>query len=270
MSRWFRFYDAAVDDPKVQSLSGDLFKAWVNLLCVASQNQGVLPSAKDMAFKLRLSEKKVADIIARLIDHGLIDNLDGVTAPHNWDERQYRSDAKDATAAERMRRHRNKKRGATDDGYDRNTVTVTATEQSRAETEQNRTEQTPDVERDWTAIVEQACQAAGMNPGRAVNEISTSIAWAKAGYDPAVILKAVRQVAAKPGYRPPGSLAYFRRPIEDAHALKALPAPKVASEWGPAMDAWRKDGTWFGSWGPKPGEPGCRVPAELLTAARAA
>jgi hypothetical protein len=27
MTRWFRFYDGALDDPKVQALPGDLFKA---------------------------------------------------------------------------------------------------------------------------------------------------------------------------------------------------------------------------------------------------
>ncbi|NIX78220.1 hypothetical protein [Microvirga terricola] len=30
MSRWFRFYDAVLDDLKIQKLSPHIFKAWVN------------------------------------------------------------------------------------------------------------------------------------------------------------------------------------------------------------------------------------------------
>ena len=31
---WFRFYHGALHDPKVQSLRPELFKFWVNLLCL--------------------------------------------------------------------------------------------------------------------------------------------------------------------------------------------------------------------------------------------
>jgi len=34
MSQWFRMYAEVLDDPKVQRLSGDEFKAWVNILCL--------------------------------------------------------------------------------------------------------------------------------------------------------------------------------------------------------------------------------------------
>jgi len=34
---WFRFYNDALDNPKVQLLPSDLFKTWVNLLCIASR-----------------------------------------------------------------------------------------------------------------------------------------------------------------------------------------------------------------------------------------
>ena len=33
MSRWFRLHDEILDDPKVQRLSGDDFKAWVKSCC---------------------------------------------------------------------------------------------------------------------------------------------------------------------------------------------------------------------------------------------
>lgn len=56
-SRWFRFYDEALDDPKVQRLPGEDFKAWVNMLALASKHGGQLPAIGDMAFALRMDER---------------------------------------------------------------------------------------------------------------------------------------------------------------------------------------------------------------------
>jgi len=100
--KWFRFYSDALDDPKVQRLPGDLFKAWVNILCLASRSEGVLPSMEDMTFGLRLSETEVTAILAALTARGLLDEEDGNVSPHNWKHRQYKSD--DVTA--RVRSHR--------------------------------------------------------------------------------------------------------------------------------------------------------------------
>ena len=46
--KWFRFYHDAIDDPKVQRLPGDVFKFWVNLLCLASRSneRGVVTAAE--------------------------------------------------------------------------------------------------------------------------------------------------------------------------------------------------------------------------------
>jgi hypothetical protein len=41
--KWLRLYSDVGSDPKVQRLPGDKFKAWINLLCVASQHDGILP-----------------------------------------------------------------------------------------------------------------------------------------------------------------------------------------------------------------------------------
>jgi predicted transcriptional regulator len=107
MSRWFRFYDDALNDPKVQLLSGDDFKAWVNLLCLASKNEGRLPSIDDMAFALRRSPNDVQTVVERLLNGGLIDRRNGGPngvhyAPHGWDKRQYKSD----TSTQRVQRFR--------------------------------------------------------------------------------------------------------------------------------------------------------------------
>jgi hypothetical protein len=115
MSRWFRVHDDLVDDPKIQLLSGEMVKALLNLWCLASQNGGVLPSMKDMAFKLRMKPQQVAVVIAELSEAGLIDRVDDLFLPHNWEKRQYKSDT-DVTAAERSRRYREKHRDVTRDG----------------------------------------------------------------------------------------------------------------------------------------------------------
>jgi hypothetical protein len=131
MSRWFRFYDDALNDPKVQRLSPDLFKAWVNLLCLASRSGGELKSIADVAFSLRLSEVKAAAVITSLVTKGLLDKKeDGYFAPHNWDRRQYKSDVSNERVQRHRERHRNGECNVTQ------TVTVTPPETEQI---QNRT-----------------------------------------------------------------------------------------------------------------------------------
>lgn len=102
-SRWFRFYDDALDHPKVQRLPADLFKFWVNLLCLASRNNGRIPPVEDVAFSLRVSEKVAGQNVDALIAAGLIDlDADDVPIPHNWDVRQFKSDV----STERVKRFR--------------------------------------------------------------------------------------------------------------------------------------------------------------------
>jgi len=133
MSRWFRLYDDLVDDPKIQRLPGETVKALINLWCLTSQNDGLLPAIDDIAFKLRMKQAKVEHLLSVLGECGLIDSDEIGLRPHNWNERQYKSDTKDPTAPTRQKayRERIKNRNAT--------VTVTDT---RTETEQiQKTEQ---------------------------------------------------------------------------------------------------------------------------------
>jgi hypothetical protein len=104
MSQWFRFYDEALNDPKVQRLPATVFKAWVNLLCVASKNGGHIPSVGDLAFALRVSETEGETLLETLHAAGLVD-IDGASiTPHNWFKRQYKSD----TSSDRVRKFRSK------------------------------------------------------------------------------------------------------------------------------------------------------------------
>lgn len=105
-NRWFRFYDAVLDDPKVQKLPPVMFKAWVNVLCIASRNGGQIPNdMADLGFALRMSEEDAADMLHSLAEAGLIDNDNGMR-PHNWGKRQFQSDQ----STERVKRHRDRYR----------------------------------------------------------------------------------------------------------------------------------------------------------------
>lgn len=92
MSRWFRFYDEAINEPKVLKLPEAMRWHWVALLCVASKNDGVLPSTADIALMLRLTPAKVGTIIAALVSAKLLDFEAGRYQPHNWKSRQYKSE----------------------------------------------------------------------------------------------------------------------------------------------------------------------------------
>lgn len=99
---WFRFYTEALDDPKVQRLPPHLFKTWVNLLCLAGQNGGMIPSIDDIAFKLRMSAQDAESHVSDLILAGLIDITENGRTPHNWSARQFQSDC----STERVKKHR--------------------------------------------------------------------------------------------------------------------------------------------------------------------
>jgi hypothetical protein len=119
MSRWFRFYDEALNDPKILKLPDDLFRIWVGLLCVASKNEGNFPPISVVALLIRLKPKKAQEAIEKLITAGLIDTGEGDSHPHNWSGRQYKSDV----STERVKRFRNGKVTPPDTDTDTDTDT---------------------------------------------------------------------------------------------------------------------------------------------------
>lgn len=108
MSRWFRYYTESLNDPKVQLLPGDLFKSWVNLLCLCSSQNGKPFDCASVAFALRVSDQKAQGIINELLDRALLDDTDNGLVPHNWAQRQYVSDS----SADRVARYRGKRKAA--------------------------------------------------------------------------------------------------------------------------------------------------------------
>jgi len=105
---WFRFYDEALDEPKVQRLPAALFKYWINVLCLANRGtpRGALPPTEDVAFALRIDDDTAAKLLTELQRRELLEDQDGTLWPHHWGERQFKSDSSTArsTAWRRAKR----------------------------------------------------------------------------------------------------------------------------------------------------------------------
>jgi hypothetical protein len=259
MSRWFRFYDDAMHDAKLLRLSDATFRAWMTLLCVASKHDGVLPPAEEIAITLRCKPALVAGWIAELVSAGLIDKTELGFSPHNWSERQYKSDS----SAERMKRHRDKKRDVTP------TVTsdVTVTVQNRTETEQNRTDARDDVQKRVGDFCQAVVRTYAECNSTVLPETSRCTIWLSQGYDPEVCLAVIAQILVrKPSI---ASLSYFDQPIADAHAKKAPPRKAlvegpVVIDWDSAVKQWLTIKRWPKGCGNDPDSPACRAPPEIL------
>lgn len=128
---WFRYHTRTLDSAKVQGLTNELFRAWANLLCVASIHGGTLPDFPEIAFRLRCTEQKASAHVTALVTAKLIDrNEYGRFEMHDWSEHQYVSD----NSTPRVKKHREKQK--------RN-VSGTPPEQNRTETEQTQKETAP-------------------------------------------------------------------------------------------------------------------------------
>jgi hypothetical protein len=140
--KWLRLYHEILDDPKVQRLEPALFKFWINFLCLANQGtpRGVVrKDAGEIAFALRISDDEAVTALAELERIGLIERVETGLKPHNWDERQRKSD--DVTA--RVAAHRDAKKAhetlqATPTKHAGNVSSSRATEKE-LETEENGT-----------------------------------------------------------------------------------------------------------------------------------
>lgn len=133
--KWFRFYNEVLDDPKVQMLSPELFKFWVNILCITSKNDGVLPSIEAIAYHARASLEATQSHIKALLEAQLLQEFSNQhgswLAPHAWAKRQYKSDV----STDRVKRFRNAKRNNIVTPPD--TDTESDTEQKQIKKEKN-------------------------------------------------------------------------------------------------------------------------------------
>jgi hypothetical protein len=108
---WFRMWDDILDSVKLHRLPAETAWAWVRLLGAANRhdfNGGTLPDLDTLSFWLRVTPQDAGRMIDDCLRAGLLDSEDGdVMVIHDWRHWQR---PKDATAADRMKKHRNANR----------------------------------------------------------------------------------------------------------------------------------------------------------------
>jgi hypothetical protein len=264
---WFRFYNTTLDNPKAQRLPGELFKSWVNLLCLASRTGGVLPCNADVAFALRIDETAAETLQATLRERFLLD-WDAKAkqyVPHDWDHLQFKSDV--STDRVQQYRQRRKKRHETVS----ETPPATAQEESRGEHTRGDSPKAPKG-----ASYPEDFETWYAEYPHKVGKDQALRAWEKAKKSgklpsvPELIAAVKRYVATKP------EDIHFKNPGTWLHGGCWLDVPATAAPATPTEDAetaqWRsrvtsfmERGFWMkDQWGPKPGDQDCKVPANLL------
>ena len=257
--RWWRAYGRARHDPKLLKLSDRHFRWWFSLVCVASDNNGILPPCADLAVEFRVSSKVMTEALDALIAAGLFDHDETGIHPHNWNGLQYKSDVSNV----RVKRYRERQCNVT-----RNvTVTPSETESdTEADTEQKievaprRSPTGSRLPEDWQPSDEDRSFAAPFVDVAATAAVFRDYWHGVAGAKgrkldwPGTWRNWVRREAANA--RPPPKVNGFAKP--DAQTLPP------SEPWEQRMYGWGKAKFWQSTWGPKPGESGCRVPANLI------
>lgn len=240
-----------MNDPKLLRLSDASFRAWTILLCIASKHDGKLPPAADIALMLRTKTTTVATWITELSAGGLLDNVDGIYAPHNWEGRQYKSDSSN----ERVKRHRQQKRNVTRNVTD--TVTVTAPEQKQ-NTEQSRADARPAFESEFLKTLAEVF-------GKPETELTRARVWLGKGYSSTMILETIQDVLARGTEI--GNLSYFDAILAERHANRPeTPSERaaVSVDMDEVAAFFKKTGKWSKYAGPEPGMIGCKCPPDIL------
>jgi hypothetical protein len=128
---WFRFYANWIDDLRLARLSDGQYRIWSGLMCLTSEYGGALPHQDVIAFRLRKSEKTIADALSKLIDAGLIEKTAEGLRPQNWSELQYKSDSSTERVRALRERKRNVSPAVTETAPERETESDTETEGER-------------------------------------------------------------------------------------------------------------------------------------------
>lgn len=105
--KWFRLYNNVRHNPKVQNLSPQLFRFWINLLCLANDQpeRGTIKSLDIIVTDLGIRRDVVERFTLTLGESLLLQRLtNGSLVIHDWDTLQPSSDDSKA----RVKRHREK------------------------------------------------------------------------------------------------------------------------------------------------------------------
>ena len=261
MSRWFRIYDDVLDNPKVQKLSDAAFRAWINLMCIASKNAGLLEdNIENISFSLRKSKQKTRDLLQILQSAGLLDIVESGWKPHNWDKRQYRSDV----STDRVRRFRER----------HETVSETPPEQIQNRTEQSRVETPPvSLQQETSSQINRLVGILGLPENdftKHAANIRALVDLKNEGCDFDAHILPAAQGAAK-SRKTITSLNYIApkaRELRDSQKVVSLmPTPFVDTDvrgWNDRLAVLEEHGRWEVKWGPPPDNPACKIPVAIL------
>ena len=82
---WIKLYRDLLDDIEWHELDPKASKVLVMLWLIASENEGILPDAKRLAFRLRMSEKDVDNVISKLSHWLEQDDIKAISERHQHD-----------------------------------------------------------------------------------------------------------------------------------------------------------------------------------------
>jgi hypothetical protein len=264
--RWFRLYAEVANDPKVQNLPDRLFRAWINVLCIASQNNGALPKIEELAFLLRLKPAKATILVGDLGVAGLLDEVDGRIVPHNWKGRQYESD----NSTLRVQRFRNAKRNVSKAVSEAAPETDSDSDTEVAKSNDPATAAAPVVEHSASRVeptvgvpvrlsnslirpeaftlAGQIAAAMGLEDGHpSTVGMPMKVEHWMTTWHPEIILTTVQSIMASRSNNPPNNLNYFEKPIARAHAEQSRPMPMVTVPPTENIHVFEKNGLRGGS-----------------------
>jgi hypothetical protein len=98
MTAWFRAYSETLNDPKVQTLPLDAFKAWHNAMYLASfisSGDGNIGTPEAIAFHFRMTPTEVVQVMEPLVLSGLIERKKREYVIAKWSNRQFKADSGD-------------------------------------------------------------------------------------------------------------------------------------------------------------------------------
>lgn len=257
MSRWFRFYDESLNDPKVLRLSDELYRAWTILLCLTSKNDGVLPSADDIAITLRMKLAKVCEWLTKLHAGELLDKTETGFQPHNWNGRQYKSDV----STERVKRFRNGQRNVSE------TPDETSPETEQKQITEKKIDQPSAIDREFEEFWEAYPRRDGANPKAPAAKLFRSAV--KAGTPAADIISGARNCAVADARNIgtpyiPQAVKWLRdQRWTDYQGGEARPAP-ADIDWDVVLTNFKRFGHWSKHAGPSLDSPACRAPPDML------
>jgi hypothetical protein len=99
--KWFKMYTNLHRNVKVQSLTGDVCKTWLNLLSIYGEEEK-LPSTQQVLYETRMDAGTYQEHLNTLLECGLFEsNEQGQIMPHDWDQHNPK-----ILSTERVQKHR--------------------------------------------------------------------------------------------------------------------------------------------------------------------